>query len=310
MDQGLFTDSGFGTPQGAVISPLMSNVYLHYVLDLWANRWRKDHAKGDMILVRLSANGSLVHVDDTTARLLSLITENQLNKENKKHRKGMYTTGILSKVDGHQVVLYFTGRKYSDENLSQLLEKRTLSEPISLMSDALSHNSPGENIKLLRFLCLTHARRNFIDIEDHFKEESSYVLGMIGQVYKNDDICKLEALSPEERLSYHQEHSAESMKDLKTWMEKSFDDKKVEPNSALGKAIKYMLKHWTGLTGFLRYPGAPLDNNILEQQLRNPVLNRKNWLFYKNSYGALVGDIILSVIKTCDLEGEIHWIIW
>ena len=41
-----------GTPQGAVISPLLANIYLHYVLDLWAQQWRQRHAAGDVILVR------------------------------------------------------------------------------------------------------------------------------------------------------------------------------------------------------------------------------------------------------------------
>jgi RNA-directed DNA polymerase len=41
-----------GTPQGAVISPLLANIYLHYVLDIWTSRWRKTKAKGDMIIVR------------------------------------------------------------------------------------------------------------------------------------------------------------------------------------------------------------------------------------------------------------------
>ena len=41
-----------GTPQGAVISPLLANVYLHYVFDLWAHRWRRQHATGDMIMIR------------------------------------------------------------------------------------------------------------------------------------------------------------------------------------------------------------------------------------------------------------------
>jgi group II intron reverse transcriptase/maturase len=41
-----------GTPQGAVISPLLANIYLHYVFDLWAQRWRKHHARGKVIFVR------------------------------------------------------------------------------------------------------------------------------------------------------------------------------------------------------------------------------------------------------------------
>jgi group II intron reverse transcriptase/maturase len=41
-----------GTPQGSVVSPMLANVYLHYVLDIWASRWRKTKAKGDMIIVR------------------------------------------------------------------------------------------------------------------------------------------------------------------------------------------------------------------------------------------------------------------
>jgi len=52
LEDGVVTISDTGTGQGSVISPLLANVYLHYVFDLWAERWRRREAKGDMILVR------------------------------------------------------------------------------------------------------------------------------------------------------------------------------------------------------------------------------------------------------------------
>jgi RNA-directed DNA polymerase len=52
VDEGTWTACEKGTPQGAVVSPLLANVYLHYVLDLWADRWRRRSAKGDVIIVR------------------------------------------------------------------------------------------------------------------------------------------------------------------------------------------------------------------------------------------------------------------
>jgi len=52
LEEGVVTDSETGTPQGATVSPLLANAYLHYVFDLWAQQWRRRHATGDMIIVR------------------------------------------------------------------------------------------------------------------------------------------------------------------------------------------------------------------------------------------------------------------
>jgi retron-type reverse transcriptase len=52
LDEGVWSVSETGTPQGAVASPLLANVYLHYVFDLWAKQWRAREAIGNVIVVR------------------------------------------------------------------------------------------------------------------------------------------------------------------------------------------------------------------------------------------------------------------
>ena len=52
IEEGTWTESEEGTPQGATVSPLLANVYLHYVFDQWVERWRRRQAHGDMIVVR------------------------------------------------------------------------------------------------------------------------------------------------------------------------------------------------------------------------------------------------------------------
>jgi len=52
MEHGKWTDTEMGSPQGATVSPLLANVFLHYVLDLWVQQWRNRSARGDLIVVR------------------------------------------------------------------------------------------------------------------------------------------------------------------------------------------------------------------------------------------------------------------
>ena len=250
-------------------------------------------------LIRQGAQGDIIHNDDTTMKVLSLMKE---NKENDPERKGIFTTGILSKTDDHKIALFFTGRQHAGENLTDLLKHRLdLSPPIQ-MCDALSRNIPRE-FKTLLANCLTHGRRQFVDVMQNFPEECNHVLEILSKVYKNDEIAKEQNMEAEKRLRFHQDNSCPLMEDLNTWFHEQIDQHLVEPNSGLGQAIGYMLKHWEALTLFLREPNAPLDNNICEQALKKVILHRKNALFYKTEHGATVGDLFMSLIHTCNLSG-------
>jgi hypothetical protein len=170
------------------------------------------------------------------------------------------------------------------------------------MCDALSRNMPPE-LQTIVANCLTHGRRNFVDVIDNFPEECRYVLEVLKVVYKNDAEARQQKLSPEARLEFHQGHSRSAMDELHQWLERQFEKRLVEPNSGLGQAISYMRNHWEKLTLFLRKAGAPLDNNICERALKKIILHRKNSLFYKTQNGADVSDLFMSLIYTCELNG-------
>jgi transposase len=158
-------------------------------------------------------------------------------------------------------------------------------------------------VEILLSNCLAHGRRQFVEVAANFPDECRYVLEMLGQVYGLDAEARERGLRPEERLQFHQERSGPVMDQLHRWLEAQFAERKTEPNSGLGKAIAYLLRHWRPLTLFLRQAGAPLDNNIVERALKRAVLHRKNALFYRTLNGAHVGDLFMSLIHTCQLCG-------
>jgi hypothetical protein len=265
---------------------------------------KREHAFASVYqaLIVAAAQGNILHNDDTTMRVLNRTDLKRPDKA-KSERTGIFTSGIVSVGDDHQIALFFTGHQHAGENLGDILKHRAcdLTAPIQ-MSDALSRNVPGE-FRTLLANCLAHGRRKFVDVFEAFPSECHTVLGLLADVYKHDKEAREERMSDVDRLDYHQRQSGPLMVELKDWMSRQLDDHLVEPNSGLGQAIRYMFNHWEALTLFLRQPGAPLDNNLCERALKKAILHRKNAYFYKTANGARVGDMFMSLIHTCELNG-------
>jgi len=263
-------------------------------------------------LIRQAAQGEVFYNDDTSMKILALArasprrVEGEEEASSARERTGLFTSGIVSRTrQGQRIVMFFTGRKHAGENFARVLAERAkrLAPPIQ-MCDALSRNFPKlpEKLEIIVGHCNAHARRRFVQVTPNFPQECRFVLETLREVYRYDAEAEELGLSPEGRLRFHQEHSRPVMDALHAWLSAQFEEKRVEPNSGLGEAITYCLKHWERLTLFLRQAGAPLDSNIVERALKKAILHRKNSLFYKTEKGAEVGDLFMSLIHTCELN--------
>jgi len=255
-------------------------------------------------LLRQTAQSPLLHNDDTSMRILDLrrpgsATAAEIDPE----RKGTFTTGIVGSVGDHPVAVFMTGWRHAGENLARVLQHRAAELPAPIqMCDALSRNTCGEFDSILAN-CLGHGRREFVALSTSFPEPVRFVLEQIREVYRADAQSKQLELTAQQRLWHHQTHSQPVMDKLHQWMSQQLEEKKVEPNSGLGQAMGYLLRHWEPLTLFLRQAGAPLDNNVCERALKMAILHRKNSLSYKTLNGARTGDLFMSLIHTCRLNG-------
>jgi transposase len=206
-------------------------------------------------LIRQAAQGKVLHNDDTSMRVL------KMEREPGDQRTGVFTSGIVSTAEGRQIALYFTGRQHAGENIADVLQQRNRElGPAIHMCDALSWNAPKlpASVELLIAHCLAHGRRQIVEVAENFPAECRYVLEKLGEVYRNDAEARGAGMKPEERLHFHQQQSKPIMDGLHDWLELQFAERRVEPNSSLGKAITYLLRHWKPLTLFLRQAGASL----------------------------------------------------
>ena len=282
-----------------------------------ATQWDQAELVGDCSypifkwLETLAAQGEVIFQDDTPQRILTLIEENHQararaqaqGKTKTEERTGMQTTALMVQVGARRICLYYTGRRHAGENLAALLRKREpdRGKPV-VMSDALSSNN-AEEATLIRCHCLAHGRRKFSELDEAFPAESAVVVNALKDVFDHDEDARVEQLTAQARLAYHQRKSGPIMRKLKRWLERQTAQRLVEPNSSLGKAIAYMIDHWDTLTRFLHEPGAPIDNNLAERALKLAIRQRKNSLFYATEHSAYIASILISVIATCVQAG-------
>lgn len=244
---------------------------------------------------KLSANSRQMSFDDTPGRIL---------QEGKAlGKKTIFSTAIISECGPYIIYLFNTSRYAAGRTVSQLLKQRESQTELQVMRDASSQNNLTDldEIMLVRLViafCLVHGRRNFYRLLDISPTECGFVVECIAQVYKHEAFCKKQKLSPEKRLLYHKKRSQPVMDALRKWLQNQWQFHREEQNSALGNAIRYMLRHWRALTEFLRTPGCLIDNSHCEQMIKIFIRYRKASLFYRTLRGACIGDALMSVIHT------------
>ncbi len=256
-------------------------------------------------LLVIAADAHHFYLDDTTHRIIEqeAIQKKKRNSNKLQTRTGLYASGIIASIEQHNIVLFQTNIGHAGEFIDEILKKRKPDKsPPILMSDALPSNNPS-GMPALHAACNSHSRRQFVDVIHQFPDEVEWVLQYYKQIWQFEDETIDQAMSPAERLKYHQEHSLPVMNEIRAWGTKHFTDETVEENSSLGKAIAYFNRHFERLILFCKIEGAKIDNNLMEQALKLIVRNRKNAYFYKTPAGAAISDVITSLIATAMQAG-------
>lgn len=149
--------------------------------------------------------------------------------------------------------------------------------------------------------CHSHARRKFEPIAKATKTGLAHqAMRYFNRLFAIERQATKDELSPSQRLAYRQQHSKPIMDNLKAWLDRYYPS--VLPKSPLGKAMEYCLKYWLGLCAFLGDGRLRLDNNLTEQQIKQFVVARKNFLFCTSVKGAQALALHFSLLATAQVH--------
>lgn len=130
--------------------------------------------------------------------------------------------------------------------------------------------------RIQRGACVAHARRKVFDAREGYPLESSLLLSQFQQLYDIEDRAK--NVSAEDRQAMRQSEATEVWQAMGQWLE-SDQAEAVLPKSKLGRALGYLRNHWSPLQLYLSDGRLPIDNNEVEQLMKQVAVGRKNWLF-------------------------------
>lgn len=156
---------------------------------------------------------------------------------------------------------------------------------------------------VLPSFCNAHARRYFEKVARQVKKPglAQDALRFYKKLYRVEREAKQQHLSPEARYQLRKERSVPMMVQFKQWLDEHAP--LTLPKSPLGKAFRYALKHWDGLTQFLDDGRVEIDNNLTEQQIKPFVIARKNFMFAASMKGAKALCLHFSLIRTALQHG-------
>ena len=256
-------------------------------------------------LQQVAAGAPLLYGDDTTAKILGLQSEVKVERRSGKRvvRTGCHTTAVIAELDtGQRVAIFRIGIQHTGELLDEILSGRAagLIAPL-VMTDAASCNLVTA-CQVSMCACNAHALRNFKELEADYPTELAPILSAYRTIFDHDKATKL--MNAQDRLAYHRAHSRPLFKKMCQQANALLESHTVEPNSKLGSALDYLLNHERRLSAFFRLPGAPIDNNLTERELRLAVRLRDAAPLYRSERGAQVAAGLWTVLVTAMMHGE------
>ena len=176
----------------------------------------------------------------------------------------------------------------------------------TLMTDGYSAWRTLDGV--LHLGCWAHARR-YLDeaakAQGKADGRAKQALDMIGRLYQVEALAKGTLPAGRSRAEYtlalRQQHSLPVLTALKTWLDAHAEA--VLPKSLLGTAIAYARNQWIYLSRYADDGDAPIDNNVIERDIRPFTTGRKNWLFSATIAGAQASAVIYSLMLTCRASG-------
>lgn len=162
------------------------------------------------------------------------------------------------------------------------------------------YNAVTQPGKRLRAGCLAHARRKLY--EQREQPETKEALDLIGAIYAVEQKAKKEGIvGTEAHLALRKERSRPLFAKLLWWGHRNKG--RFEPRSAMGRAIRYLLRNFRELGRFLHYATIPPDNNVAEAALRRVALGRSNFLFVGHEDSGHDLAVLYTLVASCEKHG-------
>lgn len=251
------------------------------------------HRLYDALKLRLRSQ-TVIHGDETTVQVLK--------EEGKDPTSTSYMWAYRSGEDSEQPIVLFDYQPGRGQEHPQTF----LGDYCGiLMSDGYSAWRTLNGATHVG--CMAHARRKFVDALKARKKPGgppAQALTFFDQLYRIERQARDEEPDEDEgetqadaRRRFRQQHSVPVLNALKAWLDAIAP--KVVPDTKLGDAVSYTLNQWEYLTRYTEDGRMPIDNNLLERDIRIFATGRKSWLFSDSVDGAKASAVIYSLMLTC-----------
>jgi hypothetical protein len=239
-----------------------------------------------LLLFKEMKKGGYLQVDETPVKVLD------------PEVKGKAATGFLwfYAIPGADVWLDFQNTRGKKAPHEKLLD---FSGTIQTDAYAVYESLKKTMASLKRIGCAAHSRRKFYKAARDGTMEAVWFIGQFRKLYRIERQAK--DLLPQQRRELRLKEAAPIWKETKK--QALALQAKTLPQSSLGKALSYFLNEYTALVGYLKNGLFEIDNNLVENSIRSPVVGRRRWLFIGHPDAGWRSAVIYSLIISCRRRG-------